>query len=290
MDIEQAEIIFNAIPAFTERGVRPQQVSFHSQSLFPIYRLVASDEKSYAIKQIDTVLMAESELQSLKFFFDRQCKVPTPYGTTEIDGKFYLIMDFIEERGQISDAKQLVNTLLPLYHIQSKQWGWPEDNFIGSLYQKNQLFDDFIDFWWSGRIEPLVIQAREKGYLDRNHIRSIEHIVTRLADKWDLGRIGPRLIHGDLWSGNAIAAKNGGVFLIDPSIAFSHPEQDIAMTRMFGGFPHKGWIEVLQKELDLSEDLEERIPYWQIYPVLVHIILFGGSYSGSLNSIILKYS
>ncbi|MEM7179656.1 MAG: fructosamine kinase family protein [Spirochaetota bacterium] len=290
MDAEQANLIFQHMQESFPELPTVEKVSFHSQSLFPIYRASTSDGKEYAIKEINSRQMAEVESNALQYFYEKGCSFPRCYGYWGSETGNFLVMDFIYEAGKISKPRNLLKTLLGMYQYKGAKWGWPTDTFIGSILHKNQEWDSFTEFWWLGRIEPLVQQAIEKGYLDANQAKQVKKIVTGLSEKWQLDAVKPCLIHGDLWTGNVLQDKSGNIFLIDPSICYGHPEQDIGMTRMFGGFPTSGWLQPLQKELALPEDMEERLPFWQLYPVLVHILLFGGSYVGSLNSIILRYS
>ena len=87
----------------------------------------------------------------------------------------------------------------------------------------------------------------------------------------------PARLHGDLWSGNAICDASGGPCLIDPAVYGGHREIDLAMMRLFGGFPesvYAGYAEAWA----LEPEADERVELYQLYPLLVHVVLFGSSY------------
>ena len=98
----------------------------------------------------------------------------------------------------------------------------------------------------------------------------------------------PALIHGDLWSGNIIVNHNGMPCLIDPAVYYGHRESDIAMTRLFGGFPNL-FYEAYNDEFPMNKGWEERIEIHQLYPLLVHVNLFGQSYVPQVRRIIRRF-
>lgn len=100
--------------------------------------------------------------------------------------------------------------------------------------------------------------------------------------------IQPSLLHGDLWNGNYMIDLNGKAILIDPAIYYGHREMDIAMMKLFGGFPDDVF-EIYNNIYPWKPD-GKRIKFYQLYYILVHVNLFGGSYATSAMSIIDSYS
>ena len=86
----------------------------------------------------------------------------------------------------------------------------------------------------------------------------------------------PSLIHGDLWSGNYMFTINGPA-LIDPACYYADREMELGMMQLFGGFSSQVWS-AYQEEFPLPQDWKERIRLYQLYHVLNHYLLFGGSY------------
>jgi fructosamine-3-kinase len=91
----------------------------------------------------------------------------------------------------------------------------------------------------------------------------------------------PSRLHGDLWNGNVLADEIGLPVLIDPAPYGGHREVDLAMMRLFGGFSERVFA-AYEAQYPLSPGAAERIPLWQLYPLLVHVNLFAGSYVATL--------
>ena len=83
--------------------------------------------------------------------------------------------------------------------------------------------------------------------------------------------------------------SNGSPCLIDPAVHGGHREMDLAMMKLFGGFSERVFAAYHEFQ-PLAPGFEERIPLWQLYPLLVHVNLFGGSYVESAEQILRRYS
>jgi protein-ribulosamine 3-kinase len=98
----------------------------------------------------------------------------------------------------------------------------------------------------------------------------------------------PSLIHGDLWNGNYITGNDGKAWLIDPAVSYSCREADIAMSKLFGGFEPEFYA-AYHQAYPLLNGWEQRMDLWNLYPLLVHVNLFGGQYVQEARSIVRKY-
>jgi fructosamine-3-kinase len=107
----------------------------------------------------------------------------------------------------------------------------------------------------------------------------LEQVVRPVIDRLEelLPPGGPALLHGDLWWGNVLFGTDDRCWLIDPSVHGGHPEEDLAMLALFGPVPPRALGAYLEVH-PLSPGWEERITLFQLYPLLVHSVLFGGSY------------
>ena len=72
-------------------------------------------------------------------------------------------------------------------------------------------------------------------------------------------------------------AEAGEAVLIDPAVYVGHREVDLAMCRLFGGFPAT-FYHAYAESWPLQPGHERRLPAYQLYPLLVHAQLFGGGY------------
>ncbi len=155
-------------------------------------------------------------------------------------------------------------------------WGRDDgDGFIGPLPLGNGPFVSLADLWWEGRVRPYLAQARQLGLLEAADERAVE----ALAERVRMPRGGsPSRLHGDLWSGNVVWTQ-GGAVLVDAAAAHGgHREADLAMLALFG-LPHLDRVLAgYDEQWPLEQGWRERVALWQLHPLLVHVVLFGGAY------------
>lgn len=157
-------------------------------------------------------------------------------------------------------------------------WGWERSGFIGSLRQENGGTSDWASFWQRHRLEPQRRRAARRGLLP-GRPRDWEALGRALPAMLEVAeREGPSPLHGDLWSGNAHPTEEHGVALLDPAPYRGHREVDLAMARLFGGFP-EAFFQAYEEEWPLRRTGErQRRACYQLYFLLVHVNLFGQGY------------
>ena len=163
-------------------------------------------------------------------------------------------------------------------------YGWRQDNFIGSLPQENDPSDDWITFWRERRLDPQLRMARDRGHFTGRGGQVMDRLLDHLEEVMAGSEAeGPALLHGDLWSGNYFAGPAGEPVLIDPAVYRGAGEVDLAMMELFGSFP-QGFREGYGSRRELAPEYDAfRRDLYQLYYLLVHVNLFGGSYvNGSL--------
>ncbi|MBE0637467.1 MAG: fructosamine kinase family protein [Bacteroidales bacterium] len=232
--------------------------------------------------------MFEKEAAGLKLLKNlNEINVPDVlhYGSS---GNFsFLLLKFIVSATERSDFwEDFGIKLAALHRHKAGQFGLDHDNFMGSLYQSNTFHDEWTDFFIEERLEPLVKMAREEGKIGREDVSAFGRLYLRLGEIFPETR--PSLVHGDLWSGNYMVTEDGRVCLIDPAIYYGHPEVDIAMSTLFGGFSGK-FYDAYTSYNTLEKGWQQRLEYYNLYPLMVHVILFGGGYLGSVQRILQKF-
>ncbi|HKJ93790.1 MAG TPA: fructosamine kinase family protein [Longimicrobiales bacterium] len=170
--------------------------------------------------------------------------------------------------------------LAGLHRAVADTFGWNGDNFIGPLHQSNARSDDWAEFWRVRRLEPQLRAAVDAGWLADEQAR-FEHLFGQFGDV--LGSVtDASLLHGDLWNGNVHVLQDGTAALVDPSVYHGHREVDLAMSELFGGFGRE-FYEAYEEAWPVDDAYHERRrAVYQLYYLLVHVNLFGGSYVASV--------
>jgi len=176
--------------------------------------------------------------------------------------------------------------LASMHSISNDQFGFDEDNYIGSLHQSNTRHSDWISFFVEERLEKQVCLAYENKRIDKLLIRSFEHLYGKLGRLFPAE--DPALIHGDLWSGNYMVDSEGAPCLIDPAVHYGHREVELSFTKLFGGFDSSMYM-AYNEVFPLENGFDERVDLYNLYPLMVHVNIFGGSYLRSVQSILKKF-
>lgn len=199
----------------------------------------------------------------------------------------YLLLEWVEEGGGKPDSSYNFGVELGKLHSKShSSFGLDHDNFIGKLKQSNTNHSNWPDFFALQRVEPQVKLGIESGKLSRSLFRDVEQLYKKLGSIFP--REEPALLHGDLWSGNFMFTRSGEASIYDPAVYFGHREMDLAMTRLFGGFS-SDFYSRYNEQFPLEPGFEERVTLCNLYPILVHANLFGGSYCRQAENIVKNY-
>jgi fructosamine-3-kinase len=151
-----------------------------------------------------------------------------------------------------------------------------EEAWLGSLRVSNEPAEDWPAFYADRRLRPLAALALDRGAVGHAAIEAVERICEQIDDLAG-PREPPARLHGDLWAGNVHADADGRPWLIDPSAFGGHREVDLAMLALFGGLS-ASVLESYEDATPLAEGWQDRVGLYQLLPLLVHAILFGGSY------------
>jgi fructosamine-3-kinase len=156
--------------------------------------------------------------------------------------------------------------------------GGPTDAWIGLAPMRNEPEPDWPTFYATHRVQPYLRRSVDAGELSAADAEPIERVCERIAELAGPAE-PPARLHGDLWSGNVHAGADGRAWLLDPAAHGGHRETDLAMLQLFG-HPHLDAVLAAYSETTpLADGWRERVPLHQLFPLLVHTVLFGGSYA-----------
>jgi fructosamine-3-kinase len=203
-------------------------------------------------------------------------KIPSVITTGSINNKQYLLMQWLEPGKPGSESWKNFGKDLAILHKKPRlYYGFEENNYIGNIPQLNTRSDSWEKFYTGCRVEPLIKILFDKGDLTRQTVKAASSFCKNLGVIFPEEQ--PALLHGDLWSGNFMFTMNGQAALFDPAVYYGHREMDLGMTKLFGGFGDE-FYPAYQETYPLEKDWKKRTDYTQLYPLLVHAILFDGHY------------
>jgi protein-ribulosamine 3-kinase len=199
----------------------------------------------------------------------------------------FLILEYLASKPPNNkDFENLGHQLAALHKHQSIDFGFIDDNYIGSLPQHNNIHNNWAKFYISQRLLPQIELALSKKLLEQKDVPNTEMMHKVCNDLFK--QVTTSLLHGDLWSGNYLITTKGKPYLIDPAVYYGHSEVDIAMSKLFGGFG-TSFYEAYHGTFPKTQEFDARIELYQLYYLLVHLNLFGRSYYNSVKRIFNSY-
>ena len=213
--------------------------------------------------------------------------VPEIIVTGQADGESYLLLEWIETKPADAQTSALTGTnLAEMHRYTADSFGLVHNNYMGSLPQSNKQHDSWSAFFIAERLQPMVKIALEQKLLTENDAAGFEKLYLLMPGLFN--EEAPALIHGDLWSGNCIISADALPYLIDPAVSYGNREFDIAMTTIFGGFS-MNFYAAYHKAFPLNKGWEDRLALWNLYPLLLHLNLFGTGYLSKVRTNLMQY-
>ena len=260
------------------------------------YRLTLSDGTA--------VFMKSNTLKNLPFF-EAESKglealrqtdtigVPKVLGIGTAQNASFLLMEYLAAAPKIDGYWEIFGRELAALHradtrrlTENGSFGFPADNYIGATPQKNTTMTNWTDFFRECRLLPQIRMA------DRYFDPKLRQLCTKLLDRLDDYLTEPEfpsLLHGDLWSGNAAPGPDGKAWIFDPAAYVGHYEAELAMTELFGRCP-EGFYRAYSEITPIDGGYKDRRDLYNLYHLLNHLNLFGGSYLGSVRQILSRYA
>lgn len=201
----------------------------------------------------------------------------------------YLLLEWLDSgRSQSRTDEVLGQGLAALHHQTADQHGLDHHNYIGSLPQFNQPRLSWAEFYANQRIKPQMDIARQGGELTAHRAKLLDKLLQELPRLLPQTNPPASLLHGDLWRGNVMTLTTGQPVIIDPAVYYGHREVEIAFTELFGGFSTRFYA-AYNEAYPLPPDYTERRTLYQLYPLMVHMNLFGGGYGSQVDAILRHY-
>ncbi len=219
-------------------------------------------------------------------------RTPAVIAAGDAPGPGFLALEWIDDAVSVASAttagaEGFGRALAALHGYGAPSFGLHEDNLIGGLPQDNTPAPSWAEFYADRRLEPLARLAVSRGRLATGFLTRLERLRPLLGELCGPPE-PPARLHGDLWNGNAMIDAHGAPVVIDPAVHGGHREIDLAMMRLFGGFPEATFAAYAEVH-PLCEGHERRVELFQLAPILVHVCLFGGGYARSAERIMARY-
>ncbi|BAZ06728.1 fructosamine kinase family protein [Calothrix sp. NIES-3974] len=247
---------------------------------------ISDGDNTYFVKvnQASQVAMFEAEYLGLQeIFATKTIRVPQPIAWGISGTQSYLILEYLGMGGGDNNSWQKMGwNLAAMHRVTSNQgFGWQRDNTIGSTPQINTWNPSWIEFYTQQRLAYQFKLAHKRGA----RFPLADKLLASIADILSGHEVTPSLVHGDLWGGNAGFSAEGEPVIFDPATYYGDREVDIAMTELFGGFP-RVFYQAYQEAYPLEAGYERRKILYNLYHILNHFNLFGGSYASQANRMI----
>lgn len=271
------------------RGVRP----LGGGDINEAYLVELSDGRRLFAKCNRTAdkSMFPSEAKGLEWLGEaRALRVPRVLAVSneDTDQTSFLVLEYLEPGRRSADfEEQLGRGLARLHRFGAQNFGLDHDNFIGSLPQCNRARSTWPEFFRRERLEPQLERAEQVSLFTARHRRMFDALFDKLDDLCGPAE-PPSRLHGDLWGGNLHVDDHGAPALIDPAVYAGHREMDLAMMQLFGGFGERVFA-AYDEAYPRAPGHRDRVPLYQLYPLMVHVNLFGTGYVGSVERALSQY-
>ncbi len=248
-------------------------------SINSCYRLRDRRDRSWFLKVngADCAAMFSAEATGLRELRAALAlRAPEPAGQGTTPDCAWLLLEWLDLEPGTDEAAARLGERLALQHRHvAERCGWQQDNTIGTTPQPNGWSDSWTGFWRERRLGFQLALAARQGYADvaARGAQLLDRLPRLLAGHTPAAS----LLHGDLWGGNWAMARNGEPVVFDPAVYYGDRETDIAMTELFGGFPHAFYV-AYERAWPLDAGYARRRDIYNLYHVLNHLNLFGGGY------------
>jgi fructosamine-3-kinase len=253
-----------------------------------VYRITLADGRTVVAK-FDDRSEPNLKIEGIMLrFLAEQSSFPVPavlHSSPEL-----LVMAYVPGESRFNAAAQAhaAELLAALHDVTAPKFGFPHDTLLGNLPLPNPWSDRWIPFFRDQRLRYAAQESVNIGRLPADFLPRIDRLAVRL-DEWLVEPARPSLIHGDIWSANVLAAGDRITAFIDPAIYYGAPEMELAYIALFSTFQTPFFNRYAEiRQLD-TEFFTVRRHIYALFPLLVHVWHFGGSYVRSVDEVLRQF-
>lgn len=270
-------------------GTAPQSISpLSGGSVGEVYRAVLSDSQDVIVK-VDRGPEPRLNLEGdMLRYLRKHSDLPVPDVLHSVEDM--LILEMLPGSSSFSAGAETdaANLLARLHDIKNPAHGFEYDTLIGSLHQPNPKTESWLYFFRDQRLLHMAQHAYKEGRMGLNTLNRIEKFASHI-EEWLLEPDHPSLLHGDVWTTNVMAREDKITGFIDPAVYYGHPEIELAFITLFNTFGDTFFDHYDEKKGIKADFFDIRRDIYNLYPLLVHVRLFGGSYLRSVESTIARF-
>lgn len=257
-------------------------------SVGEVYAVVLADGQRVVAK-VDQTAAPKLDIEGAMLIYlatHSQLTVPAVY----VSQPDLLLLEFIEGNSHFAPAAEqhAAELLAALHTITASQYGFTHDTLIGGLHQPNPPMASWLTFFVEQRLLYMGAEAVRIGRLPRTLFSRLERFVA-VIDRWLAEPERPSLIHGDMWTTNILAHNGRITGFLDPAIYYADAEIELAFSTLFGTFGEAFFGRYNELRPLKGGFFEERRDIYNLYPLLVHVRLFGGGYVNSVADILQRF-
>lgn len=253
-----------------------------------VYR-VDLDSGSSVVAKVDSSAQPTLTIEGdMLTYLRKHSALPVP--TVLLNTPQLLLLEHLRGDSHFSDPaqKHAAELLATLHSNRAATFSLDWDTRIGALHQPNTQESDWLTFFREHRILHMTDLARQEGVMPTALHQRLHHFAENL-DKFIEAPAHPALLHGDVWTTNVLAEGNQISGFIDPAIYYGHPEIELAFTTLFGTFGDTFFKRYHEISPISAGFFEIRKEIYNLYPLLVHVRLFGAGYLSGIERCISRH-
>lgn len=252
-------------------------------SINEAYKVTAEDTTYFLLVQPRTdQSFYDAEVKGLELFEKHDITAPKVVNVGEINGNAYLLLSYLDE-GRNGDQDELGRLVAKLHQVNNEQgkFGFDYATEMDDVSFSNEWTDTWYEQFMTQRIDYLYEEIKQAGYWNEAETQLADQVYQIMSTTLKNHESEPSLLHGDLWAGNRMFLTDGRPALFDPAPLYGDREFDLGATLTFGGF-NQEFYNAYDEAYPLKEGAWERIEFYNLYLLLVHLVKFGSSYAGSV--------